>query len=337
MKMICNAGEQPINIFLSNALSCFLEDSTLGKGFFKPNFIKDFSTQMAAEFKQETLPKHDSPVIIHRKNEVYGRSGLVLKGPSVNLLLLSQEEKEKSRLRLKTSQEKLKRTQEALQNKEKKTIKTTHSAHSAQSTPNPKTEETPKNPQKLNGQGCDSPNRCDQDPKSNMNLLALFKTKPESVLPSINPEFEYTLVLDLDETLIHFEKNAENGGEFLIRPFVSSFLIELSQLFEIVVFTASTQSYADWILDRIDSRKSITHRLYRQHMTSLHKKGFFKDLRLLGRDLSKVIIVDNNPSNFRLQPANGIRIKSWFCDKSDKTLSELCAFLKSKLNQILFY
>lgn len=63
----------------------------------------------------------------------------------------------------------------------------------------------------------------------------------------------YTLVLDLDETLVHFEAgsggNDDEEGFYMIRPGCSRFLKELSKLYEIVVFTAAMPDYADWILD----------------------------------------------------------------------------------------
>lgn len=39
-------------------------------------------------------------------------------------------------------------------------------------------------------------------------------------------------------------------------------------------------------------------------------------MRKVGRDLSKVVIVDNLPENFSLQKDNGIAIKSWFNDNN---------------------
>lgn len=89
------------------------------------------------------------------------------------------------------------------------------------------------------------------------------QTQKQFILPSMNPKFEYTLVLDLDETLVHFEA-AER--KFKLRPNCVTFLKTLSTYFEIVIFTAASQDYADWILDVLDSsRELIQHRLYRQH------------------------------------------------------------------------
>jgi TFIIF-interacting CTD phosphatase-like protein len=51
---------------------------------------------------------------------------------------------------------------------------------------------------------------------------------------------KYTLVLDLDETLVHFEENDErSGGQFHIRPFAEEFLQMLSPHYELVIFTAA--------------------------------------------------------------------------------------------------
>lgn len=54
-------------------------------------------------------------------------------------------------------------------------------------------------------------------------------------MPPIKQGFEYTLVVDLDETLIHFN----DDGYYLIRPGVPVFLQELSKYYEIVIFTAA--------------------------------------------------------------------------------------------------
>lgn len=96
----------------------------------------------------------------------------------------------------------------------------------------------------------------------------------------------------------------------------------MAKLYEVVIFTAAMQDYADWVLDQIDKPKHIKYRLYRQHALP-YGNVFVKDLSRLGRDLKKMIIVDNVAENFQLQPDNGIFIKSWFEDKSDTALPEL--------------
>ena len=78
-----------------------------------------------------------------------------------------------------------------------------------------------------------------------------------------------------------------------------------------MIFTAAVKDYADWIIDRLDEKKVISYRLYRCSTTK-QNGVFLKDLKKLGRDLKKTIIVDNNPENFLLQPENGIYIKSWY-------------------------
>ena len=152
------------------------------------------------------------------------------------------------------------------------------------------------------------------------------KNLPGPFLPKIESKYKYTLVLDLDETIIHCLDQQEIIP--LIRPGTKEFLSELSKYYEIVVFTASVKDYADTILDSIDKNKKwIKHRLYRIHTTVL-KNTYLKDLSKLGRDLKKVIIIDNAYDNFKLQSDNGIFINTWIDDKKDTTLYDLIPMLK---------
>lgn len=48
-----------------------------------------------------------------------------------------------------------------------------------------------------------------------------------------------------------------------------------------------------------------------------------KDLSKLGRDLRKILIIDNIAKNFKLQPMNGLEIKTWTGDISDCHLQDL--------------
>jgi len=149
-------------------------------------------------------------------------------------------------------------------------------------------------------------------------------------LPPLSPRSQnkFTLVLDLDETLVHFEENQERtGGQFHVRPFAVDFLKQMSKYYELVIFTAAIKEYADWILDKIDEEGVISHRLYREH-TCQKNNVFLKDLTLLGRDIRKCIIVDNNAENFQIHPQNGIFIKSWYGDPTDQALKRLAPILR---------
>ena len=139
---------------------------------------------------------------------------------------------------------------------------------------------------------------------------------------------EYTLILDLDETLICFKssENDENIGNIHIRPGLEIFLEIIKEFYEIIIFTIGTREYANIILDLIEKKNNTKYfdgRLYREHATKIGNK-YIKDLSKIGRDLSKTLIVDNNPHSFKLQHENGILISSYFGEKNnDRALIEL--------------
>lgn len=68
--------------------------------------------------------------------------------------------------------------------------------------------------------------------------------------------------------------------------------------FNLVVFTASVQEYADPVIDWLEAdRKYFSARYYRQHCTFRHG-AFIKDLSSVEPDLSKVMILDNSPLSY---------------------------------------
>lgn len=56
--------------------------------------------------------------------------------------------------------------------------------------------------------------------------------------------------------------------------------------------------------------------------------GFVKDLSKIGRDMNKLIMIDNIPENFRLQPNNGLWCRTWTEDMKDTQLNDLGKILK---------
>ncbi|KAF7457495.1 NIF-domain-containing protein [Cryptosporidium felis] len=151
-----------------------------------------------------------------------------------------------------------------------------------------------------------------------------------------------TLVLDLDETLIHssfqpvrnasFTINIEIDGEYydvyvLKRPGVDKFLNIVTSLYEVVVFTASLSKYANPLLDRLDPMNKCPYRLFRENCT-VEGNSYIKDLSKLGRPLKDIIIIDNSPISYILQPENAIPISSWFNDENDTQLLDLIPLLE---------
>ena len=134
---------------------------------------------------------------------------------------------------------------------------------------------------------------------------------------------KFTLVLDLDETLISFKINPKepSNGLLRFRPGLDIFLEKMKIYYELIIFTSATEKYADVIINNIENNKKIfDYRLYRKH-TVMFNGELIKDLSKLGRDLSKIIIVDNIKQNFRFQKENGIFIKAfWGEDKMDNAL-----------------
>ena len=140
---------------------------------------------------------------------------------------------------------------------------------------------------------------------------------------------KFTLVLDLEETLVHFniEENYEEGI-LKLRPGVLQFLAQVSQYYELVLFSEASQEYSDLILEAFEeNKKYFDYKLYRQH-TVIKNQDFIKDLTRLGRPLNTIIIVDNMPQNFRLQNINGISIKPFRGeDINDRALFDLSTIL----------
>ncbi|OHT11327.1 NLI interacting factor-like phosphatase family protein [Tritrichomonas foetus] len=171
---------------------------------------------------------------------------------------------------------------------------------------------------------------------------------PNDPLPPLLPpplpedQNKICLVLDLDETLVHSSflsiphadfrfvlgMDENQVGVFVcIRPGAERFLKELGNLYELVVFTASCQPYADTVIDYIDPGRVIKYRLYRDSCTDFGG-NFVKDLSRLNRNLERIIIIDNSPSAYLLQPYNAIAISSWFDEPMDNELLLILDFLK---------
>lgn len=143
-----------------------------------------------------------------------------------------------------------------------------------------------------------------------------------------------TLILDLDETLVHSSFRPVPSPDFVIpveidgrnvdvyvikRPYVDEFLKAVGPRFEVVVFTASLGKYADPLLDLLDIHKVIKWRLFREACYPF-EGSYVKDLQCMGRDPKSMILVDNSPHSYAFQPENAVPIGTFIDDMEDQEL-----------------
>ena len=169
--------------------------------------------------------------------------------------------------------------------------------------------------------------------KHNLKILKLLKEYEKS---KIDPPFiktpnkkKYTLVLDLDETLINieFKDNSSNKCILHLRPGLFWFLSKVKPFYELITFTSASKEYAQPIINEIELKnKFFDYNFFREHSV-ISGNDFVKDISRIGRDMKKIIIVDNMEQNFRLNKQNGIKIKPFYGDKNDKILYELSKIL----------
>lgn len=192
---------------------------------------------------------------------------------------------------------------------------------------------------------------------------------PPRLFPlSRNPEKrrrKKTLLLDLDETLIHslsrgtprslgssgschmIELKVNNVATLYYvykRPFCDYFLKEALNWFELQIFTASVREYADPIIDWLESdivdhkthaagnSQVFTKRYYRNNCSYRPGVGYIKDLSQFfpkHDDLKNVIILDNSPVSYALHEDNAVMIEGWINDQGDRDLLNLLPLLYS--------
>ncbi|KAL0214594.1 hypothetical protein P9112_006778 [Eukaryota sp. TZLM1-RC] len=173
--------------------------------------------------------------------------------------------------------------------------------------------------------------------------------KPDIVaLPAGGCLDKLTVFLDLDETLVHTDiyqpgvamTPKVQGIKYhdislrcgyhtfklrvAVRPGTPEFLEKMSERFHLVLFTASTKEYADAVMQKIDPTNTLVpHRLHRTHCTKIHQSLYLKDVRILGRDERRVVLVDNSLEACGYALDNSLPIITWHSDEKDESLEAL--------------
>ncbi|KAJ8330409.1 Nuclear envelope morphology protein 1 [Batrachochytrium dendrobatidis] len=180
-------------------------------------------------------------------------------------------------------------------------------------------------------------NTCSPNPSSVSPFLGMPSHRQR-----LDRQRKKTLVLDLDETLIHSTSRGSRRHDFIVevlvnshiclyhvykRPHVDLFLRKATEWFKIVIFTASMPEYADPVIDWLDSTRTIVSKRYFRESCTSFFGTLTKNLEVVESDLSQVCLIDNAPLSYKLNPDNGIPIETWTDDPNDEALLDLLPFL----------
>ncbi|CAH9118321.1 unnamed protein product [Cuscuta epithymum] len=151
----------------------------------------------------------------------------------------------------------------------------------------------------------------------------------DNLLPDLHPieQHVYTIVLDLNETLVYSDWKRDRGWRTFKRPGVDAFLEHLAQFYEIVVYSDQQGMYVDPVVERLDPKHCIRYRLSRGATRYLNGKHY-RDLSMLNRDPKKVLYISGHALESSLQPENCMEIKPWTGELEDTTLLDLIPFLE---------
>ncbi|KAK9939803.1 hypothetical protein M0R45_016489 [Rubus argutus] len=151
----------------------------------------------------------------------------------------------------------------------------------------------------------------------------------EKLLPDLHPleKHVYTLVLDLQETLLYSYWTREKGWQTIKRPGVDAFLEHLAQYYEIIVFSDYSNMYVDPVMERLDPKHCVRYRLGKA-ATKYQDGVHYRDLSKLNRDPKKIIYLSAHARENSLQPENGAVIKPYKSELDDTALVDFIPFLE---------
>ncbi|XP_075671884.1 mitochondrial import inner membrane translocase subunit TIM50 [Castanea sativa] len=152
----------------------------------------------------------------------------------------------------------------------------------------------------------------------------------EKLLPDLHPaeQHVFTLVLDLQETLIHYDWTREKGWQTFKRPGVDAFLEHLAQFYEIVVYSDEQSMFVDPVVERLDPKHCIRYRLSKA-ATKYQNGKHYRDLSKLNRNPAKILYLSGHALEGCLQHENCVPIKPWKKNDADDTaLLDFIPFLE---------
>ncbi|XP_039035876.1 mitochondrial import inner membrane translocase subunit TIM50-like [Hibiscus syriacus] len=161
------------------------------------------------------------------------------------------------------------------------------------------------------------------------NVLEFTEPTSDKLLPDLHPQEQhvFTLVLDLNETLLYTDWKRERGWRTFKRPGVDAFLEHLAKYYEIVVYSDQMNMYVDPVCERLDPNHCIRYRLSRGD-TKYQNGKHYRDFSKLNRDPAKILYVSAHAFESSLQPENCVPIKPFKLEGEDTALLDLIPFLE---------
>lgn len=160
-------------------------------------------------------------------------------------------------------------------------------------------------------------------------IQGFVEPSSEKLLPDLLPQEQhvFTIVLDLNETLVYSDWKRERGWRTFKRPGVDAFLEHLAKFYEVVVYSDQLSMYVDPVMERLDAKGCVRHRLSRVATKYVNGKHY-RDLSKLNRDPARVIYISGHALESCLQPENCLPIKPWKLEAEDTQLIDLIPLLE---------
>ena len=115
-----------------------------------------------------------------------------------------------------------------------------------------------------------------------------------------------------------------------MRTGLFSFLSMLKPYYELIAFSCDSNDMNDKIIKEIEAQKIFFDYIFSREHSILYENTLVKDLTLIGRDISKIITIDDDENCFRLNKENGIKIGAYTGNNlNDTVLFELKKLLIS--------
>ena len=166
-------------------------------------------------------------------------------------------------------------------------------------------------------------------------FIASKNKEKQFILPKIDiTKYKYTLVLDLDETLVHCNKENDCAYTLILRPGLIEFLQKMRNICELILFSFGSSSYVQSIVKEIEKDEKFFEFILDRSYGIYENGHCIKDLNMLNRNLKNMIIIDDTSNYFLLHKDNGICIKPFYGDIENEknTLKVLARILEKIFN-----